>query len=131
MSAEFWWWNRSEISKTHTLSCSPSPSTIKTYPFPLKFCTEFYKLLLYERLSTHFVIVSSFLFLKEWVLSKLTHFYEKYIKLISSKPIKYNKNAGSLLLLLLFTMGHCEKTLFGSAGAQKSWKIAGSGSSLL
>ena len=44
-------------------------------------------------------------------------------KLIVSKPMKYDKNAGTLLLLLLFTMGqrekNIEKILFPSAGAQK------------
>ena len=55
-------------------------------------------------------------------------------KLIVSKPMKYDKNAGTLLLLLLFTMGqqekNIEKILFPSAGAQKRWKTAGSGSTL-
>ena len=45
-------------------------------------------------------------------------------KLIVSKPRKYNENADTLLFLLLFTTGQCEKniekTLFLSAGAQKS-----------
>ena len=43
--------------------------------------------------------------------------------LIVSKPGKYNKNADTLLFLLLFTTGQRErnikKTLFVSAGAQK------------
>ena len=38
----------------------------------------------------------------------MTHFYEKHIKVIS-KPIKHNKNADTLLLLLLFTTGQREK----------------------
>ena len=41
---------------------------------------------------------------------------------------------GTLLFLLLFTTGqrekNIEKTLFVSAGAQKRWKIAGSGGNL-
>ena len=48
--------------------------------------------------------------------------------------MKYNKNADTLLFLLLFTKGqrekNIEKTLFVSAGAQKRWKTAGSGSTL-
>ena len=40
--------------------------------------------------------------------------------------MKYNKNEGSFLFLLLFTMGqrdkNIEKTLFVSAGAQKKVK---------
>ena len=48
--------------------------------------------------------------------------------------MKYNKNADTLLFLLLFTMGqhekNIEKTLFVSAGAQKMWKAAGSGNTL-
>ena len=44
-------------------------------------------------------------------------------KLIVSKPMNYDKNAGTLLFLLLFTTGqrgkNIEKTLFPSAGAQK------------
>ena len=47
---------------------------------------------------------------------------EKYIKSVS-KPMTYNKNANTLLLLLLFTTDQPEtnidKTLFVSAGAQK------------
>ena len=46
--------------------------------------------------------------------------------------MKYNKNADTFLFLLLFAMGQCEnnieKTLFVSAGVQKGWKTAGSGS---
>ena len=53
----------------------------------------------------------------------MTHFYEKYIKLIVFKPMKYTKNADTLLFLQLFTTGQrekiIEKTLFVSAGAQK------------
>ena len=44
-----------------------------------------------------------------------------------------NKNADTLLLLLLFTMGQCEKNTdkaFVSADVQKRWKTAGSGSTL-
>ena len=56
-------------------------------------------------------------------------------KLIVSKPMKYNKNMDTLLFLLLFTTGQhektIEKTLFLSAGAQKSRKTAVSGSTLL
>ena len=48
--------------------------------------------------------------------------------------MKYSKNADTLLFLLLFTTGqnekNIEKTLFVNAGAQKSWKTAGSGSTL-
>ena len=47
-------------------------------------------------------------------------------KLIVSKPRKYNENADTLLFLLSFTTGQCEKniekTLFVSAGAQKGKK---------
>ena len=49
--------------------------------------------------------------------------------------MKYNKNADTLLFLWLFTTGqtekNIEKTLFVSAGAQKMWKTAGSGNTLL
>ena len=49
--------------------------------------------------------------------------------------MKYNKNADTLLFLLLFTTGqrekNIEKTLFVSAGVQKRWKTAGSGSTFL
>ena len=54
-------------------------------------------------------------------------------KQIASKPMKYNKNADILLLLLFFTMGQREKNIekaFVSAGAQKRWKTAGYGSAL-
>ena len=45
--------------------------------------------------------------------------------------MKYNKNTGTLLFLLLFTTGQCEKniekTLFvKAADSQKRWKTAGS-----
>ena len=53
-------------------------------------------------------------------------------KLIVSKLGKYNKNADTLLL---FTTGkrekNIEKTLIVSAGTQKRWKTADSGSTLL
>ena len=65
VSGEFWWWTRSEISKNHRLSCSPSASTRTACPFTLKFCTEFQETLLYKRVSVFFVIVSSSLVLKE------------------------------------------------------------------
>ena len=46
----------------------------------------------------------------------------------------YNKSADTLLFLLLFTTGqrekNIEKKLFESTGAQKRWKIAGSGTIL-
>ena len=41
ISGGFWWWTRSEISKNHRLSCSPSASTRTAWPFTLKFWTEF------------------------------------------------------------------------------------------
>ena len=65
VSGEFWWWTRSEISKNHRLSCSPSASTKTACPFILKFCTEFQETLLYKSVSPFFVIVSSSLVLKE------------------------------------------------------------------
>ena len=65
LSGEFWWWTRSEISKNHRVSCSPSASTRTACPFTLKFCTEFQETLLYKSVSAFFVIVSSSLVLKE------------------------------------------------------------------
>ena len=65
VSWQFWWWTRSEISKNHSLSCSPSASTRTTCPFTLKFCTEFQETPLYKRVSAFFVVVSSSLILKE------------------------------------------------------------------
>ena len=62
---EFWWWTRSEISKNHRLSCSPSANTRTACPFTLKFGTEFQEILLYKRVSAFFVFVSSSLVLKE------------------------------------------------------------------
>ena len=48
--------------------------------------------------------------------------------------MRYNKNADTLLFLLLFTTGQREKNtdkiLFVSADAQKRWKTAGFGSTL-
>ena len=81
VSGELWWWTKSEISKNHWFSCSPSASTRTTCPFTLKFCTEFQETLLYKRVPAFFVIVSSSLVLKESVWSTTTHFYEKYIKI--------------------------------------------------
>ena len=111
MSGEFWWWTRREISKNHRLSCFPNASTRTDCPFALKFCTEFHKTLLYKRMFFFFIIVSTSLFLKEYVWSKITHFYEKYTKLIVSKPMKYNQNADILLYLRLFTTRQREKIL--------------------
>ena len=65
VSGEFWWWTRSEISKNHRLSCSPSASTRTACPFTLKFCTEFQETLLYKRVSAFFLMVSSSVVLKE------------------------------------------------------------------
>ena len=49
--------------------------------------------------------------------------------------MKYNKNANNVLFLWFFITGQREKnikkTLFVSAGAQKRWKTAGSGNTLL
>ena len=50
----------------------------------LEFFTEFHKTL-YKMVSAFFIIVSSSLFLKEQVWSKVTHFYEKYVKIIFFK----------------------------------------------
>ena len=48
--------------------------------------------------------------------------------------MKSNKNADTLLFLVLFTTGqrdkNIEKTSFVSVGAQKMWKTAGSGCTL-
>ena len=107
VSGEFWWWTRSEISKNDRLSCSTSASTRTACPFTLKLCTEFQVTLLYKRMTAFFVIASSSLVLKEYVLSATTHFYEKYIKIIS-KPTKHNKNADTLLFQLLFTKSQRE-----------------------
>ena len=101
MSREFWWWTRGEISKNHRLSCSSSTSTRTACLFALKFCTEVQETLLHKSVSAFFVIVSGSLFAEEQVSSKTTHFYKKYMKLIISKPMKNEKNADSLLFLLL------------------------------
>ena len=53
--------------------------------------------LLYKRVSALFVIISCSLFLTETFWSQTTHFYEKYLFFFFSKPMKYNKNAGTLL----------------------------------
>ena len=49
--------------------------------------------------------------------------------------MKSDENADTLLFLLLFATGlrekDIEKTLFVRSGAQKRWKTAGSGSTLL
>ena len=49
--------------------------------------------------------------------------------------MKYNKNADTLLFLLSFTKFHAKKsikrTFITSAGTQKVWKSAGSGTTLL
>ena len=48
--------------------------------------------------------------------------------------MKHNKNADTLLFLLLFTKSQrekkIEKTFLASAGAQKRWKMADSGYNL-
>ena len=63
---------------------------------------EFQETLLYKRVSTFFVIMSSsgfsFFKKKKKFNPKKTHFYEKYIK------INCFKNADTFLLLLLFIM---------------------------
>ena len=49
-------------------------------------------------------------------------------KLIVSKPMKRNKNADTFFFLLLLTRS---ERFFVSAGAQKRWRAAGSGNTLL
>ena len=47
--------------------------------------------------------------------------------------MKYNKNADTLLFLLLFATGQRENNIektFVTAGAQKGWKASGSGSTV-
>ena len=51
-----------EISKNHEFLCSPSASIRHACPIVLKFCTEFQETLLYKKLSTFFLIVSSSFF---------------------------------------------------------------------
>ena len=133
MSREFWWWTRGEISKNHRLSCSSSTSTRTACLFALKFCTEVQETLLHKSVSAFFVIVSGSLFAEEQVSSKTTHFYKKYMKLIISKPMKNEKNADSLLFLLLFTKKvkkNIEKSFLAYTGARKRWKTADSGNTL-
>ena len=54
------------------------------------------------------------------------HLIQNNSFLVVSKPLKYNNNADTFLLLLLLTTGQREnvfgKTLFVSAGAQKGEK---------
>ena len=109
MSREFLWWTRSKTSKNGRLPCSPNAISRTALLFALKFCTQFHKTLLCKRVSKFLVIVCSFFF-KGISWSKITHFYEKHIKIIS-KPIKHNKNADTPLLLLLFTTGSTWKKI--------------------
>ena len=55
-------------------------------------------------------------------------------KLIVSKPMKHGKNKDNLFFLLSFTKCQHEKiienTFFVSAGSQKGWETAGSGTTL-
>ena len=54
-------------------------------------------------------------------------------KLIVWKPMKYIKNVDIFLFLMLFTRCQREKDIektFVSAGTQKRWKAAGSGSTV-
>ena len=59
-------------------------------------------------------------------------------KLIVSKPMKHGKNEDNLFFLLSFTKSFTkcqhekiiEKTFFVSAGSQKGWETAGSGTTL-
>ena len=53
--------------------------------------------------------------------------------LIVSEPKRCNKNANTLLFLLLFTTSQCEKNIekkHVNADARKRWKTEGSGSTL-
>ena len=111
MSREIWWWGSSKISKTHRLPCSPNPSTRTACSFSLKFCAEFHKTLPYKMMSAFFINFSSSLFLKEQVWSKITHFYEKYIKINFFKTNEAYQNADTLLFLLLFTTGQPDKKI--------------------
>ena len=68
------------------------------------------------------------------IFCNCSYFYKKYITLIVWKPAKLNKNANTLLFLLLFTKSqrekNIEKTFFVSAVIQKGKKTAVSGNTL-
>ena len=61
-------------------------------------------------------------------------FMKNLEKSIVSKPVEHDKNADTILFLLLFTTGQrekiIEKTFIVSTGAQDMCKKAGSGSTL-
>ena len=110
-----------------SFSCSPSASARTPYPFALKFCTKFLQRLLYKRVSAFFVIIISSLYFKEKVWSKTTHFYEKYITIVS-KPMKHNTIGTPFCsyshLISVSMKKNIERTFFVCAGTQKGWETA-------
>ena len=116
------------------MSCSPSASTRTDSPFALKFCTEFHKTLLYKRVYAFFVIVSSRFFKKRISLIQNNSFlWKTYKNQLFQNQWNITKTRTCFCYYCYFlrvNVKKIEKTLFLSAGAQKRWKTAGSGSTL-